>query len=130
MNNDYLALDMDYDAEYDTLYLKSKKDYEYNVSIEANQNLVIDISKNGEVFAFEILDATYFFDLKNTELFHANYEVNVIVTEDIIKLHFEVITSGAVQNRAIKLVSSKALNTGQAVTGLYTYKYTQRRLNR
>ena len=56
MNNDYLALDMDYDAEYDTLYLKSKKDYEYNGSIEANQNLVIDISKNGEVFAFEILD--------------------------------------------------------------------------
>ena len=122
MNNDYLALDMDYDAEYDTLYLKSKKDYEYNGSIEANQNLVIDISKNGEVFAFEILDATYFFDLKNTELFHANYEVNVIVTEDIIKLHFEVITSGAVQNRAIKLVSSKALNTGQAVTGLSKLK--------
>lgn len=123
-NNDYIILDTDYDAEFDTLYLKSTKDYKYEVSIEAKNGLIIDISKDKIVSAFEILDATNFFDLKNTELFKASYEVNVVVTEDLIKLHFDV-RYGEGHNRKIKAVSSKVLNEGQASIGLYTYKYNQ-----
>lgn len=119
---DYTLLELDYDAEFDTLYLKSKEPYEYDVSIEANNGLILDVSKDKKITAFEILDATYFFDLKNTELVKANFEVNVVVTEDVIKIHFDV-RAGESLNRNIKAVSGKALNSEYAGIGLYTYKY-------
>lgn len=121
-NKDNILLDVDYDAEFDTLYMKSKETYEYEVSIEANNHVVIDISKDKKVSAFEILDASHFFDMKNTDLIHSNFEVNVVVTEDVIKLHFDV-RYGEAASRNIKVASAKALNEGQARIGLYTYTY-------
>ena len=117
-----IPLEADYDIEFDNLHLRTKEHHDYEVSIEANSNLIIDVSKDKKIIAFEILDATYFFDMKNTELVKSNFEINVVVTEDIIKLHFDV-SFGETLNRNIKVVSSKALNDDQVDEGLYTYAY-------
>ena len=57
------SMNYDYDCENDSLFIYSKKPYTYDISIEADNNVIIDLDSCGNPVAFEFLNASRVFKL-------------------------------------------------------------------
>ena len=57
-------VEYDYDSQEDSLFIYRVEDYEYEVSLELDNNVILDIDKKGKPVAFEFLNASKIFNLK------------------------------------------------------------------
>ena len=119
-NNDIYQLSYNYDSEVDALALRVKEDYTYEVSLEVNPNLIIDVSTDKKIMAFEILDAKHYFEIDGEYLDKADFIITVTVNDDVIKSEFILITMDN-QTRKAYRVSSKHINEEYVENGLYKY---------
>ena len=53
----------DYDRQGDSLFIYCVDDYEYEVSLELDNDVILDIDKEGKPVAFEFLNASKIFNL-------------------------------------------------------------------
>ena len=60
MNNDVVY---DYDCRGDSLFIYCIEDYEYEVSLELGNDVILDIDTEGKPVAFEFLNASKIFNL-------------------------------------------------------------------
>ena len=77
----------DYDSKGDSLFIYCVEDYEYEVSFELDNDIILDIDSEGQPVAFEFLNASKIFNLdkgffKNL----AKISIRLIVTEKKIDL--------------------------------------------
>lgn len=121
-DGDFQKLEYDYNAFMDILFLISKKDYDYDFTLECNSSFLIDVSTDKEIVAFEILDASDFFEtLTFKELQEANAEVTIKVNEDVIKLEIQL--KNLVNNTPLVSTKTvKTINEDYVSTGIYNYK--------
>ena len=119
-NNDVVQLSYNYDSEVDALTLRAQEEYQYSASLEVNPNLIIDVSTDKKVMAFEILDAKHYFEIDGKYLDKADFSITVTVNEDVIKSEFILITMDN-QTRKAYRVSSKAINEEYVENGLFKY---------
>lgn len=121
VNVDFQKLEYDYNVFMDILFLILEKDYVYDVTLECNPSFLIDVSIDKEIVAFEILDASDFFDLTFTELQEANAEVTINVNEDVIKLEIQL-KSQINNTPRVFTKTVKTINEDYVTTGIYNYK--------
>ncbi|MCQ2961803.1 MAG: DUF2283 domain-containing protein [archaeon] len=82
----------DYDSKGDSLFIYYVEDYEYEVSFELDNDIILDIDSEGQPVAFEFLNASKIFNLdkgffKNL----AKISIRLIVTEKKIDLKVQLI---------------------------------------
>lgn len=70
-----------YDMEVDALFINIKKDYEYDTSIELDNDVIMDFDKNGFPVALEVLNAssvlkTPKYSLNNINTIKMNVDIN------------------------------------------------------
>ncbi len=61
MNN---KVTYDYDRQGDSLFINRVDDYEYEVSLELDNNVILDIDKDSKPVAFEFLNVSKIFKLE------------------------------------------------------------------
>lgn len=115
------SLNKDYSKLYDTLFLSSKREYQYNYSIEVDNEFVIDIDTNGLVVAVEMQFASEVLGLSRNKL-NGNIDCRVFVnvTPDIIKVR--VISEHISKCAEVKkgsIIERKTINNKHAKQGKY-----------
>ena len=115
------SLNKDYSKLYDILFLSSKREYQYDYSIEVDNAFVIDIDTNGLVVAVEIQFASEVLGLSRNKL-NGNIDCRVFVnvTQDIIKVR--VISEHISKCAEVKkgsIIERKTINNRHAKQGKY-----------
>lgn len=115
------SLNKDYSKLYDTLFLFSKREYQYDYSIEVDNEFVIDIDTNGLVVAVEMQFASEVLGLSRNKL-NGNIDCKVFVnvTPDIIKVR--VISEHISKCADVKkgsIIERKTINNKHAKQGKY-----------
>ena len=84
----------DYDEENDSLFIYSVNNYEYDFSLNASWDILIDFDKNGIPVAFEFLSASKTFDLEKKDFSGLN---EIVITSKIrgndIIIHIQLVVS-------------------------------------
>ena len=115
------SLNKDYSKLYDTLFLSSKREYQYDYSIEVDNEFVIDIDTNGLVVAVEMQFASDVLGLSRNKLNgDIDCRVFVNVTPDIIKVR--VISEHISKCAEVKkgsIIERKTINNRHAKQGKY-----------
>jgi uncharacterized protein YuzE len=113
---EYKATNLDYDMRNDSLYIYTKgKKYKGSLDLE---DIIIDISEDGEIIGIEILDASKKFkipkyDLKNIVSFKSIIEI----TKDIIKINMKIAVLR--RNKKVeKSIIAKGLNEMNLAEGV------------
>lgn len=98
-----------YDSNVDALFINVKEDYVYEESVELNNNIILDFDKK-KVVAFEILDASKFFEVPSDALKNIKrIQIKLNITDELIALKMEIIVK--MKNDEITLpINSDTLN--------------------
>lgn len=89
MNNKLLY---DYDPKQDSLFIYCAEDYEYEVSVELTNDIILDLDTNSKPVVFEFLNASKIFKLdKNLFKNLINIGVRSNITEESIGLKVELV---------------------------------------
>lgn len=115
------SVNKDYSKLCDILFLSSKREYQYDYSIEVDNAFVIDIDANGLVVAVEIQFASEVLGLSRNKL-NGNIDCRVFVnvTPDIIKVR--VISEHISKCAEVKkgsIIERKTINNRHAKQGKY-----------
>lgn len=89
MNNQVVY---DYDYVGDSLFIYCIDSYEYDVSLELDNDVILDFDINGKSVAFEFLNASKIFNLDKSyfkNLVKINIQSNI--TEDLISLKVQLL---------------------------------------
>ena len=89
MNNQVVY---DYDYVGDSLFIYCIDSYEYDVSLELDNDVILDFDINGKPVAFEFLNASKIFNLDKSyfkNLVKINIQSNI--TEDLISLKVQLL---------------------------------------
>ena len=82
----------DYDRQGDSLFIYSVEKYEYEVSLELDNDVILDIDKDGNPVAFEFLNASKLFHLEKSYFKNLiKITVKSTVTDESIKLTAELV---------------------------------------
>ena len=84
-------VDYDYDYQNDSLFVYCITPYEYEVSIELDNNVILDVDTNGKPVAFEFLNASKVFKLD--KIYFKNLEhitIQTRITETMININVEL----------------------------------------
>ena len=82
----------DYDRQGDSLFIYSVEEYEYEVSLELDNDVILDIDKDGNPVAFEFLNASKLFHLEKSYFKNLiKITVKSTVTDESIKLTAELV---------------------------------------
>ncbi|WP_292601439.1 DUF2283 domain-containing protein [Methanobrevibacter sp. UBA212] len=82
----------DYDRQGDSLFIYSVEEYEYEVSLELDNDVILDIDKEGNPVAFEFLNASKLFHLEKSYFKNLiKITVKSTVTDESIKLTAELV---------------------------------------
>ena len=115
------SLNKDYSKLYDTLFLSSKREYQYDYSIEVDNEFVIDVDTEGLVVAVEMQFASDVLGLSRNKLNgDLDCRVFVNVTPDIIKVR--VISEHISKCAEVKkgsIIERKTINNRHAKQGKY-----------
>ena len=115
------SLNKEYSKLCDTLFLSSKREYQYDYSIEVDNAFVIDIDANGLVVAVEMQFASEVLGLSRNKLNgDLDCRVFVNVTPDIIKVR--VISEHISKCAEVKkgsIIERKTINNRHAKQGNY-----------
>ena len=85
-------LTFDYDGQGDSLFIYSVEKYEYEVSLELDNDVILDIDKDGNPVAFEFLNASKLFHLEKSYFKNLiKITVKSTVTDESIKLTAELV---------------------------------------
>ena len=85
-------LTFDYDRQGDSLFIYSVEEYEYEVSLELDNDVILDIDKDGNPVAFEFLNASKLFHLEKSYFKNLiKITVKSTVTDESIKLTAELV---------------------------------------
>ncbi|MDO8869636.1 MAG: DUF2283 domain-containing protein [Methanobacteriaceae archaeon] len=98
-----------YDLEVDALFINVKNDYEYDTSIELNNEVILDFDKNGNPVALEILSASNILKTPKYSLKRINnIKMNVDINEKSIglKLFLGVIIHNKEQIHSVNTFTS------------------------
>ncbi|MBR2857929.1 DUF2283 domain-containing protein [bacterium] len=77
----------DYDRQGDSLFIYCVDDYEYEVSLELDNDVILDIDKDGKPVAFEFPNASKIFNLDKSHFNNlTKITIQSIITEDAINL--------------------------------------------
>lgn len=90
--NNQVVYDYDYDYVGDSLFIYCIDSYEYDVSLELDNDVILDFDINGKPVAFEFLNASKIFNLDKSyfkNLVKINIQSNI--TEDLISLKVQLL---------------------------------------
>ena len=77
----------DYDRQGDSLFIYCVDDYEYEVSLELDNDVILDIDKEGKPVAFEFLNASKIFNLDKSHFNNlTKITIQSIITVEAINL--------------------------------------------
>ena len=77
----------DYDHQGDSLFIYCVDDYEYEVSLELDNDVILDIDKEGKPVAFEFLNVSKIFNLDKSHFNNlTKITIQSIITEEAINL--------------------------------------------
>ena len=77
----------DYDHQGDSLFIYCVDDYEYEISLELDNDVILDIDKEGKPVAFEFLNASKIFNLDKSHFNNlTKITIQSIITEEAINL--------------------------------------------
>ena len=82
----------DYDCKGDSLFVYCVEPYEYEVSVELDNNVILDLDNNGKPMAFEFLNASEIFKLDKSyfkNLVHIT--IQACITEEAICLKVQLL---------------------------------------
>ncbi len=87
----YSKVKYDYDGKADSLFIYSVEDYNYDVSLDLSDNIVLDFDKTQKVVAFEFLDASNLFNISKKDFKHIHsINIQLKITWDKIELNIVV----------------------------------------
>ena len=87
MNNNSFELDYSYDASFDILVVKVKRDFTYAKTVEMDLGVLLDFDINNLPISLEILDASKIFKVPKGSLNNpSSFNMKVCVNEDSIKI--------------------------------------------
>lgn len=93
-------IEFDYDRQNDSLFVYRNIDYEYNVSLELDENIILDFDKDGVPVAFEFLNATNLFNMKKTDFNNlVRLKIKIDINEDQITVSIQI--NVAIHNKQI-----------------------------
>ncbi len=82
----------DYDRQGDSLFIYCIEDYEYEVSLELDNDVILDIDKEGKPVAFEFLNASKIFNLDKSYFNNlSKITIQSNITEEAINLKVQLI---------------------------------------
>ena len=82
----------DYDYKNDSLFIYCEEPYEYDVSLELDNNVILDLDTTGKPVAFEFLNASKVFKIyKSYFKSLVNINIQTEITQDIINLTVKLI---------------------------------------
>ena len=82
----------DYDCQGDSLFIYCVDDYEYEVSLELDNDVILDIDKEGKPVAFEFLNVSKIFNLDKNHFNNLNkITIQSIITEEAINLKVQLL---------------------------------------
>ena len=88
LRENYMAnIDYEYDNEHDILfiYITDDEDYKYNISVEINNNIILDLDENNELISLECLDASTVFNVDKN--YFTELERIIIFTYPTLQYH-------------------------------------------
>lgn len=87
MDNNSFELDYSYDASFDILVVKVKRDFTYAKTVEMDLGVLLDFDINNLPISLEILDASKIFKVPKGSLNNpSSFKMRVCVNEDAIKI--------------------------------------------
>ena len=87
MDNNSFELDYSYDASFDILVVKVKRDFTYAKTVEMDVGVLLDFDINNLPISLEILDASKIFKVPKGSLNNpSSFNMKVCVNEDSIKI--------------------------------------------
>ena len=87
MDNNSFELDYSYDASFDILVVKVKRDFTYAKTVEMDEGVLLDFDINNLPISLEILDASKIFKVPKGSLNNpSSFNMKVCVNEDSIKI--------------------------------------------
>lgn len=87
MDNNSFKLDYSYDASFDILVVKVKRDFTYAKTVEMDEGVLLDFDINNLPISLEILDASKIFKVPKGSLNNpSSFNMKVCVNEDSIKI--------------------------------------------
>ena len=87
MDNNSFELDYSYDASFDILVVKVKRDFTYAKTVEMDEGVLLDFDINNLPIFLEILDASKIFKVPKGSLNNpSSFNMKVCVNEDSIKI--------------------------------------------
>ena len=102
-----------YDIEVDSIHIKITEDYEYCESLELEDGIILDFSKDGIPVCLEILDISELFDVErkcfeNIE----NINISIDITNSSISLNLliEVLSKSETINQPFTTVAKNAIH--------------------
>lgn len=87
MDNNSFEIDYRYDASFDILVVKVKRDFTYAKTVEMDVGVLLDFDINNVPISLEILDASKIFKVPKGSLNNpSSFNMKVCVNEDSIKI--------------------------------------------
>lgn len=82
----------DYDHQGDSLFIYCVDDYDYEVSLELDNDVILDIDKDGKPVAFEFLNVSKIFNLNKSHFNNlTKITIQSIITEEVINLKVQLV---------------------------------------
>ena len=102
-----------YDIEVDCIHIKITEDYEYGESLELEEGIILDFSREGIPVCLEILDISELFDVER-ECFEniENINISIDITNSSISLNLvmEVLSQSEMINQPFSTIAKNVIN--------------------
>ena len=116
-------VEYDYDYKNDSLFIYSVESYEYEVSLELDNNVILDLDVEGKPVAFEFLNASKVFKLDKS---YFKNLVKICIRSDItdeairLKVQLDVLVHNKTQVFDVNRITSNLNNIPAMETMLVT----------
>ena len=113
----------DYDYQNDSLFIHCVDSYDYEVSLELDNDVILDLDTNGKLVAFEFLNASKVFHLDKSHFKNlVRISIQSLIDEESIKLNVQLIVLVHNRNQVfnVNCIASNLNNIPSMETELVT----------
>ncbi len=113
----------DYDYQNDSLFIHCTDSYDYEVSLELDNDVILDLDTNGKPVAFEFLNASKVFHLDKSYFENlVKISIQSLIDEESIKLNVQLIVLVHNRNQVfnVNCIASNLNNIPSMETELVT----------
>lgn len=113
----------DYDYQNDSLFIHCVDSYDYEVSLELDNDVILDLDTNGKPVAFEFLNASKVFHLDKSYFKNlVKISIQSLIDEESIKLNVQLIVLVHNRNQVfnVNCIASNLNNIPSLETELVT----------